>query len=642
MIPFVPRLSPGQEIAGHRIDGIVGEGGMGVVYRATQLALDRPVALKLIAPALAGDPDFRARFKREARVAASIDHPNVIPVYGAGEHEGTLMLAMRFVDGIDLASYAARSGGLPPERAVAIVSQIAAALDAAHAAGLVHRDVKPQNVLLTGRPGEEHAYLTDFGLAKRHTAAEGVTRSGSFIGTAEFASPEQIRGEPTGPASDVYSLGCVLFTIIALRPPFDRDTEVARLFAHLNDPPPRLSDVARVSPALDEVILRAMAKDPRDRYASAGELARAATAALADGDGAASPWAPTPHGDARRRGARALAVALPGTVIAGLLVLVLAIAGVFSPAAPAQPESNAAQVAETPTPTRTPEGPRVADTIDIGAGADGLAVQDGKLLVAQTRPGTVRAFDARSGKPSGGPIDVGRRPDGVAGGRGVLWVAGAGTDQVLRLEQQGDRFVPTARVPVGDSPEGIALGPQVVWVANRLSGTVERIDRATPSVLGAPIGVGRTPTGISVGSEFVWVTNNGDDTVSKIDLANAAVVGDPIPVGKRPRGVIEAFGSVWVANSHDDTVTRLNARTGEPVGEPINVGENPRELAAGLGSVWVTDKDSNAVTRIDGKTGRVDGSAIPVGTRPIGIAVAGKSVYVGNFGDNTVSRIDVP
>src|SRR5919198_5580572 len=182
MIANVPRLSPGEEIAGFRIEEVAGEGGMGVVYRATHLALGRPVALKLIASDLASDRDFRARFKRESQLAASIDHPNVIPVYEAGEQDGVLYLAMRYVDGVDLGRLAAANGGLPPQRAVAITAQVAAALDAAHRRGLVHPDVKPANVLITGDGDEEHAYLTDFGLTKQSGSGSALTRTGVFVG----------------------------------------------------------------------------------------------------------------------------------------------------------------------------------------------------------------------------------------------------------------------------------------------------------------------------------------------------------------------------------------------------------------------------------------------------------------------------
>src|SRR3954451_2209226 len=211
-------LSPGDVFAGHRIDAVAGRGGMGVVYRAVHLALERVVALKLIAPAYAGEPDFRARFVRESRAAASIEHPNVIPIFSAGEDQDVLYISMRFVEGQDLRKLIQAAGALEPRRATRIVPQIAAALDAAHERGLVHRDVKPANVLLTP---EDHAYLTDFGLIKRvdGTDATRLSTTGGLVGTAGYVAPEQIRGERVDARTDVYSLGCVLFTTLTGRAP---------------------------------------------------------------------------------------------------------------------------------------------------------------------------------------------------------------------------------------------------------------------------------------------------------------------------------------------------------------------------------------------------------------------------------------
>jgi serine/threonine protein kinase len=231
-------MESGTILGGYRIDGVAGQGGMGVVYRATQLGLDRPVALKVIASELADSLDFRNRFKSEAQLAASIDHPNVVPVYEAGEADGVLYLAMRFVEGTDLRSLVAGTErGLEPDHAVRIVWQVGAALDAAHRRGLVHRDVKPPNVLVA-QEGEEHAYLTDFGLTKHAAAAGGITRTGQFVGTPDFSAPEQIRGEQADARADVYALGCVLFHALTGRVPFPRDTELATLWAHGYEPPP--------------------------------------------------------------------------------------------------------------------------------------------------------------------------------------------------------------------------------------------------------------------------------------------------------------------------------------------------------------------------------------------------------------------
>jgi Protein kinase domain/Domain of unknown function (DUF4440) len=270
----VPELEPGSEFAGCRIEAVAGRGGMGVVYRATELSLGRPVALKLLPPERAGDREFRERFQRESRMAASIDHPNVVPVYAAGEHDGSLYLVMRYVGGTDLHALLRDEGQLEPARATELVAQLASALDAAHAAGLVHRDVKPANVLLAGN----HAYLSDFGLTRLAGSDTSLTGSGQWIGTVEYCSPEQLRGGRTDARADVYSLGCVLFAALCGRPPFAQGTVPATMLAHLHDPPPLPSSLGAPH-EFDRVIARALAKQPSDRYPSAGDLGRAALAA---------------------------------------------------------------------------------------------------------------------------------------------------------------------------------------------------------------------------------------------------------------------------------------------------------------------------------------------------------------------------
>jgi serine/threonine protein kinase len=270
----VADLSPGEQFAGCRIEAVAGRGGMGVVYRATELGLGRPVALKLLAGAHAADPDFRERFQRESRMAAAIDHPNVIPVYTAGEEDGRLYLVMRYVAGTDLHALLRRERSLAPDRAAGIVAQIAAALDAAHAAGLVHRDVKPGNVLLAG----DHAYLSDFGLTRHVGADTELTATGQWIGTVDYCSPEQLQGERTDARSDVYALGCVLFAALTGQTPLGRGTVPSTMMAHLHDEPPRISAFGAPR-EFDRVIWRALAKDPEERYPSAGDLGRAAQAA---------------------------------------------------------------------------------------------------------------------------------------------------------------------------------------------------------------------------------------------------------------------------------------------------------------------------------------------------------------------------
>ena len=324
-------LAIGSEFAGYRIEEVAARGGMGVVYRATQLRLTRQVALKLVTPALARDASFRERFRREWMIAASIDHPNVIPVYEAGDEDGVLYIAMRWVEGTNLRDVI-DGGPLEPARAVRLVSQVAGALDAAHEQNLIHRDVKPANILITG---QDHVYLTDFGLTKHASSISGLTKTGQWVGTVDYTAPEQIEGEACGPQTDVYSLGCVLFETLTGRPPYKRENELAALWAHMHKPPPSLLEVSPdLPPRLEGVVQRAMAKEPKDRYASAGEFGAAAQAALGEKAPGREAGA-APAGD--RPSARLPAGRLPARPgrralfgIAGLLLAIAAVVAIVS------------------------------------------------------------------------------------------------------------------------------------------------------------------------------------------------------------------------------------------------------------------------------------------------------------------------
>jgi serine/threonine protein kinase len=294
-----PDPAAGTEVAGYRIVEQAGSGGMGVVYRAEETGLGgRPVALKLLPPALAGDPGFRARFLREMRVAAAIDHPNIVPIYRAGEDRGQLYLAMRYVHASDLRRILETEGRLDPARTLAILDQVARALDAAHASGLVHRDVKPGNILLAppvldGDP--EHVYLVDFGLARSDSDDRSLGGAGSFLGTPRYAAPEQAAGRPVDGRTDGYALGCVLYECLTGEPPFPGGSGEAVLLAHLETPPPRVT--ARrpdLPPAIDQVVVRAMAKQPADRFPNCRALISAARQALTQPPRTTDPTPPPP------------------------------------------------------------------------------------------------------------------------------------------------------------------------------------------------------------------------------------------------------------------------------------------------------------------------------------------------------------
>jgi serine/threonine-protein kinase len=273
-------IRTGAIVASLRLDSVLGEGATGTVYLAHD-ANGNSVALKVLSRDLAEDDRFRRRFLRESRLAASIEHPNVVRVRAAGEEDGVLYLAMDYVEGLDLRELLRREGRLEAEHALELLEQVASALDAAHALGLVHRDVKPRNVLVADTSDGEHVYVCDFGLARHLSSASSLTTDRALVGTIDYIPPEQIEGGEIDGRADVYSLGCVLFECLAGSPPFDRDSELSVVFAHLNEPPPRLSELRSDLPnAFDAVFAKALAKSPVDRYGNCRELVDGARRAL--------------------------------------------------------------------------------------------------------------------------------------------------------------------------------------------------------------------------------------------------------------------------------------------------------------------------------------------------------------------------
>jgi Protein kinase domain len=396
-------MRAGTTFAGYRVESLVGRGGMGVVYRATDLSLERPVALKLVAPELAEDERFRERFLREPRLAASLDHPHVIPIYEAGEHDGQLYLAMRFVEGSDLRTILEREGKLPPQRALALLADVADALDAAHRRALVHRDVKPANVLLDE---DGHAYLTDFGITKQ--LGGDSTDTGRVVGTLEYLAPEQIRGDPVDGRADVYALGCVLYECLAGAPPFRRTTEAEILWAHMQEQPASL----RGHPRLDPVLRKALAKDREDRYASCTELIEAAAAAL--GMGTPRP-ARRPFGPAEllRRGRVVLA--------SGLVILGAAIAAAIVALTTAEDARN--EPLGTGVAAIDPATGKVASLTEFEALPGNVAAGEGAVWVLQDGRTRSRASTRRRRRSP----EASRRPGRPASWRSVRERSGSGT-----------------------------------------------------------------------------------------------------------------------------------------------------------------------------------------------------------------------
>ncbi|HEU0246784.1 MAG TPA: ABC transporter substrate-binding protein [Gaiellaceae bacterium] len=594
-----PRI--GTELLGYRIDALVGRGGMGVVYRAYDLRLKRNVALKLVAPEWAGDERFRERFLDETELAASLEHPDVVPIYDAGEVEGQLYLAMRFVEGTDLKRLLAGEAPLEQARALAIVSHVADALDAAHERGLVHRDVKPSNVLLDER---EHPYLADFGLTRR-LDDPGSTSAGLSVGTPAYVAPEQIRGDTVDGRSDQYALACMLHECLTGEPPFRRPSEVALLFAHLEDEPPTLGN------PLDPVLARALAKDPAERYSTCAELVGEARKAL----GLEKPV----------RGRRLLfGAALLTTLAAAALAAVLLTRDSGTPL----PETSGRLIRIDPTTNRA------TDTVPVGNDPSAVAADESGVWVADRAEGSVWRIDPDTkqvelktpthGKPvdvvlsasralvTNGPLEssiavidaaAGGEEDLISlatggllygsahagGGASGVWVATADR-RVGRLNLgRGTLFDPVVIpwLPDERSDSGlssVAVGPDAVWViGDPLDRSVRRIDPISGR-LTATIPLSFSPTDVAVGEGAVWITSHLDDTVSRLDTSTNEITAT-IPVGKGAAGVAVGVGSVWVANALEGTVSRIDPATLQI--ETIDVEGIPEDVAIGSEDVWV-------------------------------------------------------
>ena len=597
----------GATFGGYRVESQVGRGGMGVVYLATDLSLERPVALKLIAPELAQDERFRARFLKEPRLAASLDHPNVIPIYEAGERDGQLYLAMRYVDGSDLKTILQRDGKLPPERALPILAQIAAALDAAHRRGLVHRDVKPANVLLDE---DGHAYLTDFGITKQLGGAStdagqslvepvtmpavgASTETGEMVGTLAYLAPEQIRGEPIDGRSDCYSLACVLYECLSGTQPFRRETEAQTLWAHLQEQPAPLRD----HPALEPLLARALAKDKDERYASCAELIEAAADAL----GLATPGART----RLPRGALLLLVA--GVALLGTTT-VLALT------------QDAGDAPSRPT----------APALDLATNS-------------------VAAVDASTGRPEFA-VPLPGRPTDLAVGRDTVWVATVDSAAVTGVNARTRSISRT--VPLSTRADAIGVGEGSVWVADGRRGLLSRIEAGyervsqrirypparTSGRAGAPLAA------LAVSDGAVWLTN-GSELLLRLDPETGRVTR--IPVGQRLDGVAASAGAVWAIGSRSATVARVDPRKGVVTDRVSIAGRAgadspvPVSIAATSRAVWVLNSNTATVTRIDPRTVSVVTTVpVDVDRAPMDIAATGETAWVAN-GDGSVSRLDV-
>jgi serine/threonine-protein kinase len=596
-------FSIGSEVAGYRIEEQIARGGMGVVYRATHLGLDRQVALKVIARELVDRPGFRERFLRESRLAARLEHPAVVPVYDSREVDGELIVAMRLVKGGDLRRLIDRDGPLPPQRAINLLAQVADALDAAHTAGIVHRDVKPHNILIEG----DRAYLSDFGLAKA-VDESGAASSASVVGTAQYMSPEQWRGDSIGPAADVYSLGCVLYEALTGIAPFQRaEAETDPQMPH----------------GVEAAIRRAVAKDPAERYATATALIAAARAAEGS---EVRPTAVLSHDDSERTtvpshsqsffgrlGGRATAWLVGGALI---VVAAMAAAVLFL--------------------LLGSDGPEVSDPVEVGTPPLRIAAGAKAVWVTSEKDGTLTKLDPETGEVLGEPRRLGVGISGVAIGSNWTWATNSQTGELLRLDPKSGNVLKAIDLP--GEPGPLALGGGRVWVADEGGKGITAVNAEAGEVYKRGLPPQAQSLRLAWGAQGLWVTIADANALRRVD-PRTLLAGEPIRVGRGPAGVTFAGGFVWVANSREGSVTKVNPSL-RAVDDSIAVEGHPGGIDGGTSAVWVADRESDAVRKIDLESGEVEGAPIEVGPEPGAVAVGGDAVWVANNGDGTVTRIE--
>jgi ABC-type transport system substrate-binding protein len=602
----------GSVVGGLRIGELLGRGAMGAVYLAED-AHCRQVALKLLSPELAHDERFRQRFLRESKLAATLDHPHIVRTIASGDDGGVLFLAMAFVGGVDLRELLHREGRLEPGRAVRLVGQVAGALDAAHASGLVHRDVKPGNILVAETPDGEQAYVCDFGLARHVSSVGSLTGDRGFVGTVDYVAPEQIRGEAVDARADVYALGCVLFECLAGERPYARETELAVVFAHLNEPPPRLTELRPELPvAWDGVVARALAKEPGERFQSCPELAAAAVDAL--------------HGRARtrrrpRRWLVAAAAAL--AVAAGGVGAVVATHGGSSPEPAVRQlpvldavDSNTGRpLASLGSASQGGFGHAPSDAIVAGGSAWLLLPAEQRVLRVDTRTRAV----TRSVKLPWAPLDR------LAAGGGYVWVAQDGGPELVRIAIATGRMLAPLRA--GDEPPtGIAGGGGAIWLAYPTR--VARLDNFRQGLVGYRIpytGSGR----LTYADGALWSFQNG--IVRKLEphsgrlLARASLPGEvsDLAVGG---------GLVWAAVVPDGVVYGLGERDLR-VARKVRVGSDPERLSFAGGRLWIARTAPGAVSALDPRTGAV--RQLPLGAEPTSAVYRAGVVWTGTVPPRT-------
>jgi serine/threonine-protein kinase len=583
---------------------------MATVWRGEDPLLARPVAVKTLDPMLAEDEALRTRFRREAVAAAAVAHPNIVATYDTGEDDGVAYIVMELVEGASLRQAIDLHGPLPPARAADIAAQVADALAAAHGRGLVHRDVKPSNVLLDHADGREHAYLADFGLTQ--STADRVPVDGGFTGTVDYVAPEQIRSDAVDGRADQYGLACLLFECLTGDVPYRSGSGVGVLFAHLEEPVPLVGDRRVGLPAeLDAVFARALAKSPGERFETCTAFVDAARGALG---------LDAPAGRLSRV-AVAVVVALAALAVASAAFAVLRGGKPAPPPAPpgmlvrVDPRTNTV-AGRTPVPGHpgnlavtpggvwmtdftegvlwrqaTPGGP-VERVTSNGEPRD-LAAAGSKIYVAvdgKAFSGAVARYDAVTGIRED---TLDQLTCAMASGEGVVWAAGCPAVQRLstdarKLRKLRETFLPYADPASGENTRAqfreMAVGDGSLWVlGDARDRRLWRLDARTGKVL-ATIRLGFPPRSVAVAGGAAWITDGLDDTVVPVDERTNRP-GAPLRVGRGAAGIAADGDALWIAGALDGTLTRVDARR-DRVAATVPVGGAPREVAVGDGAVW--------------------------------------------------------
>jgi hypothetical protein len=637
----------GARVAGYRLERPLGRGGMAVVYLARDERLDRLVALKVLAPALAADEGFRTRFIRESRAAAAVDHPHIIPVFEAGEAGGVLYIAMRYVPGGDVGTIVRREGPLSPGRAAAVIGQVGSALDAAHAAGLVHRDVKPANMLVDGGSGRsDHVYLSDFGLSKKTLAASaGLTGTGQFLGTLDYVAPEQIQGRAADGRTDQYGLACAAFELLTGAPPFPREEATAAIYAHLADPPPPVtSRRADLPPGLDQVFARALAKEPADRYSSCQDFADALQQALGTApprSGLAATGEPGPDhpltqaapvGDWRvPAGAAAAGTATPAYAEAGMATQDVPIPAPSAGAGTARPAVQAPQGPADPVAGRTAPGPHAypattASTSPPARDDDQRTMAPGPVPRPATPPPP--ATGPAAAAPSPGPpatraprrrirlwllataivaagvtvlaVSLSGSPGGQPGASGTSSLASTGTNSPASpgTNSPGSQAAntPAASVSVTGSLVATLKSPEYPLAWAMALGPGSRT-----------LAVGTSNFGYTAGTTYLWDTATRSITATLTNPGSQGVYG----VALGPGGTLAAVDGSGRTYLWDTVSGKLTATLPDPGSKAVHVAFGPRGTTLAMG-------DENGSTYLwDTATGKITATLTDPGSKAV-------------------------